>query len=92
MDATKRIIVQPVQVHVKPNQTSDTNECPLCGTPYEKRFVIEQGIRWRDFFPGTVFDFFKRYQRRCTSQYDVEEEIQLPEQKQAIYLHTGKKR
>lgn len=71
------------------NTAPDVDECPQCGTPYEKRIIVEQGVRWRDLFPGTVFDFFTRYQRRCTAQYDVEDDTTLSQQKRAIYFHPG---
>ncbi|GAA5049328.1 hypothetical protein ACFFQF_21055 [Haladaptatus pallidirubidus] len=69
--------------------TPDTDECPLCGKSYDQQLVIGQGLRWEDLFPGTVFDFFTRYPRRCTARYDVEADTHLPEQKRAIYFHTG---
>ena len=69
--------------------TPDTEKCPVCGKSYDQQIVIEQGIRWKDFFPGTPFDFFTRYPRRCTTQHDVEDDTQLPEHKRAIYFHTG---
>ncbi len=73
-----------------PRSTPDTDECLLCGKSYDQRIVIEQGVRWGDLFPGTVFDFFTRYPRRCTPQYDVEDDTQLSEQKRAVYFHTGR--
>lgn len=72
-----------------PDATSSTNDCPLCGEPYDQQIVVEQGMRWEDLFPGTPLDFFKRYERRCTSRYDAEEDDQLPERKRAVYFHTG---
>ena len=71
-----------------PRSTPDTDECPLCGKPYDQQIVIEQGVRWDDLFPGTVFDFFTRYPRCCTARYDVKDDTQLPEQKRALYFHT----
>ncbi|GAA5064515.1 hypothetical protein GCM10025751_54200 [Haladaptatus pallidirubidus] len=72
-----------------PALTPDTDECPICGKSYDQRIVIKQGIRWEDLFPGTPFDFFTRYPRRCTAQYDVEDNIQFSSNKRVIYFHTG---
>ncbi|WP_231188048.1 hypothetical protein [Haladaptatus sp. DYF46] len=72
------------------NSAPDQTECPQCGTPYDKLTIVEEGVRWRDLFPGTVFDFFKSYQRRCTARIDVENDSELPERKRAIYFHSDR--
>lgn len=69
--------------------TSGTQECPRCGRPYEQQIIVEQGMQWDDLFPGTPLDFFKRYHRRCTAQYDATDDSHLTERKRAIYFHTG---
>jgi len=71
-------------------QTPDADRCPICGQPYDQRIVVQRGDGWSDVFAGTPLSFFKRYQRRCTSVRDVEEDVQLSGDKRAVYFHEGR--
>lgn len=71
---------------------SDEPVCPVCGQPFDQQVVVSRGDSWSDIFAGTPFSFFRRYRRRCTSQYDVETDTQYRDGELVLYFHTGQER
>lgn len=67
-------------------------DCPICGEPYAERVVVERGLQWDDLYPGTPFDFFDRYRRRCSAAYDVERDRPVDDGEQVAYFHEGRGR
>ena len=73
-------------------RSSDDPACPVCGQSFDQRIVLSRGASWSDLFAGTPFSFFRRYQRRCTSQYDVLDDTQYRDGDTVLYFHTGHER
>lgn len=69
--------------------TTDDTACPVCGESYADRIVVGRGDRWSDLYAGTPFSFFKRYRRRCTARYDVDDDEQLADDERAVYFHDA---
>lgn len=73
---------------ISPEET----RCPVCGEAYEERIVVEQGDRWGDLFPGTPFDYFQKYRRRCAAQADAERGTEVTGDERVVYFHGGRGR
>ncbi|WP_129115054.1 hypothetical protein [Halegenticoccus tardaugens] len=71
--------------------TSEDDPCPVCGQPYDRLVRVARGVGWNDLYPGSPFDYFEAYQRRCAADYDVEADEKLPARERAIYLHAGRR-
>ncbi|PSP81507.1 hypothetical protein BRC81_00675 [Halobacteriales archaeon QS_1_68_20] len=71
------------------HRSPDGDVCPVCGQEYDQRVVVERGDGWSDVFAGTPLSFFRRYQRRCTSQFDVESDSKRPGSECVVYFHEG---
>lgn len=71
------------------SRSGDGSTCPICGTDYDQRIIIERGEQWSDLYPGTPFDFFTTYQRRCTAPYDAEQPSARATSKRVIYFHKN---
>lgn len=72
------------------HRSPDADVCPVCGQEYDQRVVVERGDGWSDVYAGTPLSFFRRYQRRCTSQYDVESDSRHTAGECVVYFHEGK--
>ena len=70
-------------------RTPDDGRCPVCGQEYDQRIVVERGDTWSDVFAGTPLSFFRRYQRRCATQYDIEEDTTRSKSQRVVYFHEG---
>lgn len=70
------------------SQKPDEGICPVCGEEYAELARVKRGDRWNDFFPGTLFDYFNRYYRRCAAQYDVQNDKHVLKSKKVIYFHS----
>jgi hypothetical protein len=70
-------------------RSPDAESCPVCGQEYDQRVVVERGDAWSDVFAGTPLSFFRRYQRRCSSQFDVETERERSGSECVVYFHEG---
>lgn len=70
-------------------RSTDVDSCPVCGQEYDQRVIVARGDGWSDVFAGTPLSFFRRYQRRCSSQYDVETDSQRASSECAVYFHEG---
>lgn len=71
------------------SRSGDSSTCPICGTDYDQRIIIERGEQWSDLYPGTPFDFFTTYQRRCTAPYDSEQPSARATSKRVVYFHKN---
>lgn len=50
--------------------------------------VLEPPIDWRDVYPGRPSQFFKKYDRRCSSRQDVERDETVGHNAVAVYFHN----
>lgn len=74
------------------SHTPDESLCPVCGQEYAEMVVLEPPLEWPDVYPGRAVEFFRRYNRRCSSQTDVdgEEETTVKRGAIAVYFHGGR--
>ncbi len=68
----------------------DEDACPVCGQAYDRRIVVERGDEWADLYPGSPFDFFNKYRRRCTADASLEPDANLGRDQRLVYFHGGR--
>jgi hypothetical protein len=71
------------------SRSSDASVCPICGTDYDQRLIIERGEQWADLYPGTAFDLVSTYQRLCTAPHDAERPTARATAKRVVYFHKN---
>lgn len=69
--------------------TSDGESCPVCGTEYDQRVVVQRGDGWHDVAPGPPFTFFTEFPRRCATPTDENAETSLSADELAVYVHRN---
>ncbi|MFC6725924.1 hypothetical protein ACFQE1_16435 [Halobium palmae] len=70
------------------HRTPDDEHCPVCGEPYERRLVIERGDDWGDIYPGSPIEFFRKFDRRCSAEGEVERDPGVAGDALAVYVHS----
>lgn len=74
-------------VMVLTTMPSSDATCPVCGDGYARRIIVERGQQWDDLYPGSPLAFFRKYQRRCTTQYDSKRDARVAEDECTVYFH-----
>lgn len=74
-----------------PSHSNDPDRCPVCSHEYAQKVVIERGTSWRDLYPGSAFNYVKRYRRRCTATEDVEADTAVGRSKRVLYFHDDQR-
>lgn len=72
-----------------PFRTSDGDRCPVCGESYDRRVLIARGDGWDDLYPGSPLEFFRKFGRRCSADYDAEADASVGGDEVAVYFHGG---
>lgn len=76
------------------DRTTDTTHpigvspaCPVCHHPYEDKTIIRTSDEFDNQFPGAFFVYVAKYQRKCVSRLDTENDRVMPRTAIVVYFH-----